>query len=54
MTTANQQRLPAATWNVDPIHSTVGFAVKYMVSTFRTEFDRYDGDARHDRAMNRA
>jgi polyisoprenoid-binding protein YceI len=41
MTTAIQQELPAATWNVDPIHSTVGFAVKYMVSTFRTEFDRY-------------
>jgi polyisoprenoid-binding protein YceI len=42
MTTATQQALPAATWNVDPIHSTVGFAVKYMVSTFRTEFDRYE------------
>jgi len=42
MTTAIQQQLPAATWTVDPIHSTVGFAVKYMVSTFRTEFDRFD------------
>ena len=42
MTTAIQQGLPAATWNVDPVHSTVGFAIKYMVSTFRTEFDRYE------------
>ena len=42
MTTAIQQELPAAVWNVDPIHSTLSFAVKYMVSTFRTEFDRYE------------
>jgi polyisoprenoid-binding protein YceI len=42
MTTAVQQQLPAATWSVDNIHSTVGFAVKYMVSTFRTEFERYE------------
>ena len=42
MTTATQQRLPAATWSIDPVHSTVGFAVKYMVATFRAEFDRYE------------
>jgi polyisoprenoid-binding protein YceI len=42
MTTAIRQELPAAVWNVDPIHSTVSFAVKYMVSAFRTEFDRYE------------
>ena len=42
MTTAVQQQIPAATWNVDPIHSTVSFAVKYLASTFRTEFDRYE------------
>jgi polyisoprenoid-binding protein YceI len=42
MTTATRQELPTATWTVDPVHSTVGFAVKYMVSTFRTEFDRYE------------
>ena len=41
MTTAIRQDIPAAVWNVDPIHSTVGFAIKYMVSGFRTEFDRY-------------
>lgn len=35
--------IPAAsTWTVDPVHSTVGFAVKHMVvSTFRGQFDDY-------------
>jgi len=42
MTTAIEQRLPAAAWTVDTTHSTVGFALKYMVSTFRTGFDRFD------------
>jgi len=42
MATAIQQELPAATWGVDNVHSTVGFAIKYMVSTFRTEFERYE------------
>jgi polyisoprenoid-binding protein YceI len=42
MAIAIQQNLPAATWNVDPVHSTVGFEVKYMISAFRTEFDRYE------------
>ena len=31
------------TWAVDPVHSTVGFAVKHMVvSTFRGRFEDYD------------
>ena len=30
--------LPAGTWNVDPVHSQVGFAVKYMIGTFRGSF----------------
>jgi len=42
MTTATQQRLPAATWNIDAVHSSIGFSVKYMVATFRTDFERYD------------
>src|SRR3712207_4329826 len=42
MTTAIEQRLPAATWTVDKMHSTVDFALKYMVSTFRTGFERFD------------
>ena len=41
-TTLQQLELPAATWSVDPVHSSVGFALKYMVSTFRAGFDRFD------------
>ena len=30
--------VPAGTWQLDPVHSQVGFAVKYMVGTFRGSF----------------
>jgi polyisoprenoid-binding protein YceI len=30
--------LPTGTWQLDPVHSRVGFAVKYMVGTFRGSF----------------
>lgn len=30
--------LPAGTWNLDPVHSQVGFAVDYMIGTFRGSF----------------
>jgi polyisoprenoid-binding protein YceI len=30
--------IPAGTWQLDPVHSQVGFAVKYMVGTFRGSF----------------
>jgi polyisoprenoid-binding protein YceI len=42
MTTAVQQNLPAATWGLDKTHSTATFAIKYMVSTFRTGFENFD------------
>jgi polyisoprenoid-binding protein YceI len=42
MSTAVQQDLPAATWTLDKNHSTASFAIKYMVSTWRTEFTRID------------
>jgi polyisoprenoid-binding protein YceI len=42
MTTALQQELPAATWGLDKNHSTATFAIKYMVSTFRTGFESLD------------
>jgi polyisoprenoid-binding protein YceI len=36
-------QLPAATWDLDKIHSSVGFAVKHMVvSTFRGRFEDFD------------
>jgi polyisoprenoid-binding protein YceI len=36
--TQTPTKLPAGTWNVDPVHSQVGFAVDYMVGTFRGSF----------------
>jgi polyisoprenoid-binding protein YceI len=42
MTTAIQQDLPAAVWGLDKNHSTATFAIKYMVSTFRTGFENFD------------
>lgn len=36
--------LPAGTWTVDPVHSTVGFEVKHFgISTFRGGFGGYEG-----------
>jgi polyisoprenoid-binding protein YceI len=37
-------RIPAGTWDVDPVHSTIGFEVKHFgVSTFRGRFNGYEG-----------
>ena len=36
--------LPTGTWNVDPVHSRVGFSVKHLgISTVRGEFRNFDG-----------
>jgi polyisoprenoid-binding protein YceI len=40
--TQTQQALPVGTWNVDPVHSQVGFAVEYVVGTFRGSFSPVD------------
>ena len=29
---------PAGTWRLDPVHSTVGFEVEYLVGTFKGQF----------------
>ena len=42
MSTALQTALPAGTWGTDKTHSTASFAIKYMVSTFRSEFTDVD------------
>jgi polyisoprenoid-binding protein YceI len=34
--------VPAGTWTVDKVHSTIGFDVEHMVSTFRGRFEEYD------------
>jgi polyisoprenoid-binding protein YceI len=36
--------VPTGTWNIDPVHSKVGFAVKHMgVATVRGEFREFEG-----------
>jgi polyisoprenoid-binding protein YceI len=37
------QQVPAGTYNLDPVHSTFGFAIKHNgVSTFRGQFEQVD------------
>src|SRR6476660_7040168 len=42
MSTTNTQVLPAGTWRVDRIHSSVGFAVDYMAGAFHGTFSEFD------------
>ena len=42
MSTVDTQVLPPGTWQVDKIHSSVGFAVDYMAGTFRGTFSDFD------------
>ena len=44
MTTATLTAAPARTWQLDPVHSSIRFAVPYLVGTFKGEFR--DVDAR--------
>jgi polyisoprenoid-binding protein YceI len=37
-------RVPTGTWEIDPIHSSVGFEVKHMmISTVRGQFKQFEG-----------
>jgi polyisoprenoid-binding protein YceI len=40
---ATPTQLPTGTWSIDPVHSQVGFAVDYMVGTFRGSFSPVEG-----------
>ena len=42
MTTSATQAVPAGTWSVDRVHSTVGFSVEYMAGTFTGTFSDFD------------
>ena len=45
MSTTVTQPIATGTWQIDPVHSHVGFAVKHMVvSTFRGRFEDYAGE----------
>jgi polyisoprenoid-binding protein YceI len=37
-----QQALPTGTWSVDRIHSTIGFAVPYLMGTFQGTFSEFE------------
>jgi polyisoprenoid-binding protein YceI len=50
--TTERQAIPAGAFKIDPVHSTVGFEVKHMISTFRGTFGDYD--ARLDNANGAA
>ncbi len=44
MTTAAATAIPTGTWDVDAVHSRIGFAVKHMgVTTVRGEFHDFEG-----------
>jgi polyisoprenoid-binding protein YceI len=36
--TTTQTKLPQGTWNLDPVHSAVGFEIDYLAGTFRGQF----------------
>ena len=42
MSTVDTQVLPAGTWQVDKVHSSIGFAVDYIVGTFHGTFSDFD------------
>jgi polyisoprenoid-binding protein YceI len=42
--TTQSQTLPAGTWSADKVHSSVGFAVDYMVGTFQGSFSDFDAE----------
>jgi polyisoprenoid-binding protein YceI len=45
MNTVDTQVLPPGTWQLDKVHSSVGFAVSYMAGTFRGTFTDFDAVA---------
>jgi polyisoprenoid-binding protein YceI len=42
MSTVDTQVLPSGTWQLDKIHSSIGFAVDYMAGTFHGTFSDFD------------
>jgi polyisoprenoid-binding protein YceI len=46
MSTIEATIAPAGTWMLDPVHSTVGFEVAYLVGTFKGQFRDVDGQLR--------
>jgi polyisoprenoid-binding protein YceI len=38
--------IPAGTWSVDKVHSSVGFAVDYLAGTFQGSFGNFDAEVK--------
>jgi polyisoprenoid-binding protein YceI len=56
-TTIEQQQVavPAGTWQADPIHSSVGFAVKYLgVATFTGELTNFEATLENGELVGKA
>jgi polyisoprenoid-binding protein YceI len=44
ISTSKSTLVPAGTWSVDPVHSTVGFSVKHLgIATVRGKFEDFEG-----------
>ena len=44
ISTSKSTLVPAGTWSVDPIHSSVGFSVKHLgIATVRGKFEDFEG-----------
>jgi|SRR5215207_9561320 len=43
MSTTETLLAPAGTWQLDPVHSAVGFEVAYLSGTFKGQFREFDG-----------
>src|SRR4051812_8625040 len=43
MSTSTATLVPAGTWQLDPVHSSIGFAVGYLAGTFRGSFREFEG-----------
>jgi len=42
MSQATQHAVPTGSWNADTVHSTVGFAVPYLMGTFQGTFSEFE------------
>jgi polyisoprenoid-binding protein YceI len=48
------QTLPTGTWNADPVHSNVGFAIDYMAGTFQGSFSKFQARIEEGRVSGSA
>jgi polyisoprenoid-binding protein YceI len=46
--TATTTKIPTGTWNLDGVHSTVGFEVPYLIGTFKGQFSELSAQLRVD------